>query len=78
MCKNPKVKAAIDKIAFEKRGYMSIYLEDGRYLAVPIKNYPDLKEIPYRLRDNWTILDGQYFTFLGQSQIFSITEFLNA
>ena len=76
MCKNPEIKATIDKIAFEKRGYMTIYLEDGRILSVPIRNYPNLKQIPIRLRENWMILDGQYLTFLGQSQIFSITEFM--
>ena len=76
MCKNPEIKATIDKIAFEKRGYMTIYLEDGRILSVPIRNYPNLKQIPARLRENWMILDGQYLTFLGQSQIFSITEFM--
>ena len=76
MCKNPEIKAKIDKIAFEKRGYMTIYLEDGRILSVPIRNYPSLKQIPVRLRENWMILDGQYLTFLRQSQIFSIIEFM--
>lgn len=69
MCK-ANINTAIKKLSFERRGFFSLYLEDGRILSVPLRNYPDIKRLNTKQRNSWTILDDQFFTFIERPEVF--------
>ena len=68
----------IRKLAFgEKRGMMAVYLTDGREVLVPISAYPEIKHLNRQQREDWMVLDDQYFTFDAISKIFSVKDVLH-
>ena len=76
MCK-ADIHTAIKKLAFERRGFLTVYLEDGRILSVPLRDYPDIKRLNAKQRNSWTILDDQFFTFIERPEVFySITDLM--
>lgn len=52
MCKILDSDLAIKKLSFQKKGYFSIYLEDGRILSVPINDYADIEKLSTTERRN--------------------------
>lgn len=77
MCKIGNISAEFKKIDFDRRGYITFHLQDGRIIYAPLKNFPDIKKLSKAKREKWTILDGQYFTFIGEPEIYSITDILS-
>lgn len=78
MCKIEGVEVSIKKITFEKRGYITLYLEDGRIVFAPLKDWPDIKKLTPKQRNDWSILEGQYFCFAPHiSDVFCIVDFLS-
>ncbi|MBQ9426959.1 MAG: hypothetical protein IJU36_04940 [Paludibacteraceae bacterium] len=68
----------IRKLAFgEKRGKMAVYLTDGREVLVPISLFPDIKRMSSAQRENWMVLDDQFFTFDATSRIYSVKDVLH-
>lgn len=76
MCKIEGITVVLKKISFEKRGYITLYLEDGRILNAPLRHYPDIKKLTARQRDEWFIMDDQYFAFNRQPEVYSVSDFL--
>lgn len=56
------------------RGKMAVSLTDGREMIVPIGMFPDIKKLQLKDRQQWMILDDQYFTFEKLSKVYSITD----
>ena len=78
MCKMKDVHLGIRKLAFgEKRGMMSVYLTDGREVLVPVSAFPDIKRLPSKQREDWMVLDDQYFTFDAMSKIYSVKDVMH-
>lgn len=78
MCKMKDVNLGIKKLAFgEKRGMMAVYLSDGREVLVPVSDFPDIKRLNSRQREDWMVLDDQYFTFDAMSKIYSVKDVLH-
>ena len=72
------VNLGIKKLAFgEKRGMMAVYLSDGREVLVPVSDFPDIKRLNSRQREDWMVLDDQYFTFDAMSKIYSVKDVLH-
>ncbi|MBQ7649278.1 MAG: hypothetical protein IJS92_09430 [Paludibacteraceae bacterium] len=68
----------ISKLAFgEKRGKMAVYLTDGREVLVPISLFPDIKRMSRAQREDWMVLDDQFFTFDATSRIYSLKDVLH-
>ncbi len=66
MCKYKDVQTGISKLDFsEKRGMMAVYLTDGREIVVPVGMFPEIKKLSKSQRENYMIMDDQYFTFYG-------------
>lgn len=77
MCKYKDTNLEIKKLDFgEKRGMMVVYLTDGRVVMVPVSMFPDIKKLSLSQREDYMIMDDQYFSFDAISKIFSIKDVL--
>lgn len=59
-----------------KRGAMAVYLTDGRVVIVPVSMFPDIKRLSKAQREDYMIMDDQYFSFEALSKIFSVKDVL--
>ena len=77
MCKFKDTDLGIKKLDFGvKRGTMAVYLTDGREVIVPISMFPDIKRLSRAEREDYMIMDKQYFTFEALSKIYSVKDIL--
>lgn len=77
MCKIPNLTVGIKSLDFNMRGKFSVLLTDGRQIIVPVSLFPDIKEMSVKHRNEWMILDHQYFTFEHMTKIYSILDIMN-
>jgi len=77
MCKYKDTNLGIKKLDFSmKRGMMAVFLTDGRVVMVPISMFPDIKKLSLSQREDYMIMDDQYFSFDAMSKIYSIKDVL--
>ena len=77
MCKFKDTTLGIKKLDFNvKRGAMAAFLTDGREVIVPVKMFPEIKNLSRKQREDYMIMDEQYFSFEAISKIFSVKEIL--
>lgn len=77
MCKMKDVNVGIKKLDFTSyRGKMAAYLTDGREIIVPLSFFPDIKRLSLKEREEWMILDDQFFTFGRLSKIYSVKDLM--
>ncbi len=77
MCRYKDTNLGIKKLDFNvKRGAMAAFLTDGREIIVPISMFPDIKSLTRKQREEWMIMDDQYFSFEAISKIFSVKDLL--
>ena len=77
MCRFKDTDLGIKKLDFGvKRGAMAVYLTDGREVIVPISMFPDIKRLTMAQREDYMIMDNQYFSFEALSKIYSIKDVL--
>ena len=77
MCKMNDVQVGIKKLDFTNyRGKMSASLTDGRKIIVPLSFFPDIRKLNLKQRNEWMILDEQFFTFDHLSKIYSVTDLM--
>ena len=55
---------------------MVVYLTDGREVIVPVSMFPDIKRLSRKQREDWMIMDDQYFSFEDLSKIYSVKDLL--
>lgn len=73
MCKYKDTNLGIKKLDFGmKRGMMAVFLTDGRVVMVPVSMFPDIKKLSLSQREDYMIMDDQYFSFDAMSKIYSI------
>ena len=78
MCKYKDIKLGIKKIDFGvKRGCIAFYLTDGRIVVVPVSMFPDVKRLTRSQREDYMIMDDQYFSFDAISRIYSVKDVLS-
>jgi hypothetical protein len=56
-------KICIEKINFDIAGKISLKLEDGRIIIVPLKYFSELKKLPVEKRKKYTIVDDRTILF---------------
>ena len=79
MCKMPNVKIGIKDMDFTSyRGKFAVSLTDGRVIIVPVSMFPDIQQMPVKHRNEWMILDDQYFSFEHMTRIYSVLDILKA
>ncbi len=77
MCKYKDTNLGIKRLDFNvKRGAMAAYLTDGRVIVVPVSMFPDIKHLTLKQRNEWMIMDDQYFSFEALSRIYSVKDLL--
>ena len=77
MCKYKDTDLGIKKLDFKvKRGAMAAYLTDGREIIVPVSMFPEIKRLSRKEREDWMIMDDQYFSFEKLSKIYSVKDVL--
>ena len=77
MCKIANVSLGIKSLDFTtRRGKFTAYLTDGREITVPVGMFPDIKQMSMKRRNEWMILDDQYFTFEHLTRIYSIVDLM--
>lgn len=77
MCKIDNINVGIKSLDFRRyRGKMATSLTDGREVIVPLSMFPDIKNLPLKKRDEWIILDDQFFTFTHLSTVYSIQDLM--
>lgn len=77
MCKYKDTKLGIKKLGFNvKRGNMAVFLSDGREVLIPVSMFPDIKKLSKTQREDYMIMDNQYFSFEAMSKIYSIKDVL--
>lgn len=77
MCKYKDTTLGIKKLDFNvKRGTMAVFLTDGREVIVPVKMFPEIKNMSKKQREDYMIMDDQYFSFDAISKIFSVKDIL--
>lgn len=78
MCKYKDTTLGIKKLDFNvKRGTMAVFLTDGREVIVPVKMFPEIKNLSKKQREDYMIMDDQYFSFDAISKIFSVKDILH-
>lgn len=78
MCNYKDTTLGIKKLDFNvKRGAMAVFLTDGREVIVPVKMFPDIKNLSKKQREDYMIMDDQYFSVDAISKIFSVKDILH-
>ena len=67
----PKIK----KVTFPLRGKMSVALEDGRIITVPISAFPSIKKVPVKERNKYFLTAGG-FTWDSCPEVIHIEQIL--
>ena len=77
MCKYKDTNLGIKKLDFNvKRGTMAVFLNDGREVLLPVSMFPDIKRLSKAQREDYMIMDDQYFSFEALSKIHSVKDVL--
>ncbi len=77
MCKMANVNLGIKDLDFSsKNGKIIAQLSDGRVVIVPVSFFPDIKNLSVKEREQWMVLDDQYFTFEHLTKIYSILDLM--
>ena len=66
----------IENINFDLAGKISLKLEDGRIIIVPIKYFPDLKKLPIEKRKKYTIVDDRTVLFQFSDNVYHLEDFI--
>ncbi|MFM7766847.1 MAG: DUF2442 domain-containing protein [Bacteroidota bacterium] len=67
---------SIKKISFNLAGKISINLEDGRILIIPLKYFPDIQKLPVEKRKKYTIVDDRTVLFSHSDNVYHIEDFI--
>jgi hypothetical protein len=69
-------KIAIDKINFDIVGKISLKLEDGRVIIVPLKYFPELQKLSVEKRKKYTIVDDRTVLFAHSDNVYHLEDFM--
>ena len=71
-----KVRPIIKKISFKQRGKFTIHLKDGRTITSPIANFPSIKKLTPKERNQIQIIGTDGFTFKACDEVFHLEQIL--
>ena len=66
----------IKKVTFEKKGFITLYLMDGRIISAPVRNYPSIKRMNERQRKKYFITGDQVIIWEACDEVFHLEQFL--
>ena len=69
-------KIAIEKINFDIVGKISLKLEDGRVIIVPLKYFPEIQKLSVEKRKKFTIVDDRTVLFAHSDNVYHLEDFM--
>ena len=69
-------KLSISKIHFDLAGKISLQLEDGRIIIVPLRYFPQIQKMPLEKRKKYTIVDDRTVLFFHSNLIYHLEDFM--
>ena len=69
-------KIAIEKINFDIVGKISLKLEDGRVIIVPLKYFPEIQKLSVEKRKKYTIVDDRTVLFAHSDNVYHLEDFM--
>jgi|LakMenEpi03Aug12_release.lakeMendotaPanAssembly.Ray.scaffolds.fasta_scaffold02723_5 hypothetical protein len=72
--KNTRI--SIEKLNFDLAGKISLKLEDGRVIIVPLKYFPDIQKLPVEKRKKYTIVDERTVLFSYSNNVYHLEDFM--
>jgi hypothetical protein len=66
----------IEKINFDVVGKISLKLEDGLVIIVPLKYFPDLQRLSVEKRKKYTIVDDRTVLFSFSNSVYHLEDFM--
>ena len=69
-------KMAIEKINFDIAGKISLNLEDGRVIIVPLKYFPEIQKLSVDKRKKYTIVDDRTVLFAHSNNVYHLEDFM--
>ncbi len=69
-------KICIEKLSFDIAGKISLKLEDGRIIIVPLKYFPEIQKLPVEKRKKYTIVDDRTVLFAYADSIYHLEDFM--
>jgi hypothetical protein len=69
-------KIAIEKINFDIAGKISLKLEDGRVIIVPLKYFPEIQKMSVEKRKKYTIVDDRIVLFAHSDNVYHLEDFM--
>ena len=67
---------SINKILFDILGKITINLDDGRIVIVPLKYFPELQRLSIDKRKKYTIVDDRTILFSYSNLIYHLEDFI--
>ena len=67
---------SIEKILFDSPGKISLKLEDGRIIIIPLKYFPELQKLSVDKRKKYTIVDDRTILFTYSDSVYHIKDFI--
>ncbi len=66
----------MDRISFRRHDFLTINLEDGRILSVPLSRFPTIAKLSTEQRRKYHIADGIALMFPGDDEVYHIDDFM--
>lgn len=67
---------SINKLFFDMPGKVSVKLDDGRVLIVPLKYFPEIKKMSIDNRKKYTIVDDRTVLFSHSDLVYHLEDFI--
>ncbi len=67
---------SISKLNFDIAGKISLKLEDGRVIIVPLKYFPDIQKLTVEKRKKYTIVDDRIILFSYSDLVYHLEDFM--
>lgn len=64
------------EIDFTADGLLSVYLNNGRTVLVPLDKFPPIAQLNNEQRKDFEIIDRQYLSFLAIDEVYGLEELL--
>ena len=69
-------KPQMDRVSFRRHDFLTINLEDGRILSVPLSRFPNIEKLSAEQRRKYHIADGIALMFPGDDEVYHIDDFM--
>jgi len=66
----------IEKLNFDLIGKISLKLQDGRIIIVPLKYFPELQKLSVAQRKKYTIVDDRTILFNYSDAVYHLEDFM--